>query len=88
MKRTIKLENGFEATIDDAVMDDAEFVDLLADVEENPLRAGRILTWIYGKEGKKALYDHIRTKDGRVPVQAMNDAIEQTFNALGESEKN
>lgn len=88
MKRTIKLESGFEATIDDAVMDDAEFVDLLADVEENPLRAGRILEWIYGKEGKKALYDHIRAKDGRVPVKAMNDAIEQTFNALGESEKN
>lgn len=88
MKRTIKLENGFEYTIDDSVMDDAEFVDLLADVEENPLRAGRILKWIYGDEGKKALYNHIRTKDGRVPVQAMNDAIEQTFNALGDSEKN
>ena len=69
MKRTIKLENGFEYTIDDSVMDDAEFVDLLADVEENPLRAGRILKWIYGDEGKKPCTTTSEPKMGGCPYR-------------------
>ena len=88
MKKKIELENGFKCTIEDSVLDDMEFVDLLAELEDNPLKIGKVAEMLFGKEQKKKLYDHLRTKDGRVPVTAMNDAIEQAFNALGDESKN
>lgn len=88
MDKKIKLENGFECTINTDVLDDMEFVDLLADTEDDPLKIGRVALMLLGKEQKKNLYDHLRTDDGRVPVTSMNDAIEQIFNALGDDAKN
>ena len=86
MKR-IELENGFTCTIDESALDDMEFVDLLADCEENPHHIGRLVEKLFGKDNKKALYDHLR-KDGRVPISSVNEAVEQAFNALGEEAKN
>lgn len=88
MEKKIKLENGFECTINTDVLDDMEFVDLLADTEDDPLKIGRVALMLLGKEQKKDLYDHLRTEDGRVPVTSMNDAIEKIFNALGDEAKN
>lgn len=88
MDKKIKLENGFECTINTDVLDDMEFVDLLADTEDDPLKIGRVALMLLGKEQKKNLYDHLRTEDGRVPVTSMNDAIEKIFNALGDGAKN
>lgn len=88
MDKKIKLENGFECTINTDVLDDMEFVDLLADTEDDPLKIGRVALMLLGKEQKKNLYDHLRTEDGRVPVTSMNDAIEKIFNALGDEAKN
>lgn len=88
MEKKIKLENGFECTINTDVLDDMEFVDLLADTEDDPLKIGRVALMLLGKEQKKNLYDHLRTDDGRVPVTSMNDAIEKIFNALGDDAKN
>lgn len=88
MDKKIKLENGFVCTINTDVLDDMEFVDLLADTEDDPLKIGRVALMLLGKEQKKNLYDHLRTEDGRVPVTSMNDAIEKIFNALGDEAKN
>ena len=88
MDKKIKLENGFECTINTDVLDDMEFVDLVADTEDDPLKIGRVALMLLGKEQKKNLYDHLRTEDGRVPVTSMNDAIEKIFNALGDEAKN
>ena len=88
MDKKIKLENGFECTINTDVLDDMEFVDLLADTEDDPLKIGRVALMLLGKKQKKNLYDHLRTEDGRVPVTSMNDAIEKIFNALGDEAKN
>lgn len=88
MKRTIKLENGFTCTIDDVVLDDMELVDLIAESEENPLKISGVVSKIFGDSDKKALYDHLRTKDGRVPITDINTAIEQVFNAMGDESKN
>ena len=88
MDKKIKLENGFECTINTDVLDDMEFVDLLADTEDDPLKIGRVALMLLGKEQKKNLYDHLRSEDGRVPVTSMNDAIEKIFNALGDDAKN
>lgn len=87
MKR-ITLLDGFSCDINEETLDDMEFVDMLADCEDNPHHIGRLVERLFGKEQKKALYDHIRTKDGRVPISKVNEAVEAAFNALGEQEKN
>lgn len=87
MEKKIKLECGFECTIDDVVLDDIALVDLLADYENNPLLIGKVAKGVFGKN-TNALYEHVKTEDGRVPIQSITDAVEQAFNALGEEAKN
>ena len=39
-------------------------------------------------ENKKALYDYLRTEDGRVPVAEISKSIKEIFESFGESGKN
>lgn len=87
MKKKIELENGFKCSIDTDALDDMELVEMLADIEENPLLMGKVVKKVFGDE-KEKLYKFLKTKDGRVPIQKVSDAIEQAFNALGEDAKN
>ena len=87
MEKQIKLENGFELTIDDVVLDDMELVDLLGELEDDPMKIGKVVKKVLGDQ-KNALYDHVRTEDGRVPVSVLTDAITEIFEALGEEAKN
>ena len=87
MERTITLKNGFEATINDSALDDMELVDLLGELEDDPMKIGKVVSKVLGEQ-KKALYDHVRTDDGRVPVASLTDAITEIFEALGEDAKN
>lgn len=87
MKKKIELENGFKCSIDTNALDDMELVEMLADIEENPLLMGKVVKKVFGDE-KEKLYKFLKTKDGRVPIQKVSDAIEQAFNALGEDAKN
>jgi hypothetical protein len=34
-----------------------------------------------GKDQKKKLYDHVRTDDGRVPVEKLSTEIQEIFEA-------
>lgn len=88
MEKTIKLDSGFECTIDDTCLDDMRLVDALAEMESNPLLISKVVTMIMGDEGKKALYKHLEADDGRVPVQSVTDAITELFEALGAEAKN
>lgn len=70
---------GFEFEIAEEVLDDMELVDYVAGVEENPLLLPKLCTKLLGEEQKKMLYDFYRTKDGRVPIQEVSDAITEIF---------
>ena len=48
--KTITTKNGFVIDIDEEVFDDMEVVDLLAEVEENPLVTSKLLTKTLGKK--------------------------------------
>lgn len=58
---------GFEYTIADDNLDDMELLDALAAVDNgNILAASKVCTLLFGKEQKKALYDHVRDENGKV----------------------
>ncbi len=62
-------ESGFKYKISKEVLDDMEIIDLLDSIDEGEVQnITKAADKILGKEQRKALYDHIRTEDGRVPV--------------------
>lgn len=85
----IKLKNGFETDLADNIMDNMELVDALAEASDSdPLAVSKMCRLILGDEKRKALYDSIRQKDGRVPVAEVSEAIKEIFGAFGDKGKN
>ena len=86
--KKITLENGFNCKVDPAALDNMELVELLAVLEDDPLKMPAIINMVLGAEQKAALYDHIRDDAGRVPVEAVNEAMSDIFTKMGEDAKN
>ena len=64
-------------------------MDALAEMqEENPLQISAVCRLVLGKAQRKALYDHLRTEDGRVPADQVSAALNEIFLALGPDAKN
>ena len=81
--RTGVTASGFAWQLDDAVLNNMELVDALAEMqEENPLQISAVCRLVLGKAQRKALYDHLRTEDGRVPASAVESAIMELFQSI------
>lgn len=83
-----KTSTGFQFEVEDSVLDNMELVDLLAENSENPLTISKIIKLVLGDAQRKKLYDNLRTEDGRVPMEAVAQAIAEIFLAFGEQGKN
>ena len=79
-----KTSTGFEFDIEDERLDDMELVDIMAEIDENPLLMPKLCKMLLGDEQKKRLYDHLRSEDGRVPIEATTTAIQEIFNSPGD----
>ncbi len=83
------LKNGFEFEVDEKVLDDMEYIDLLAEADDgNPLLFSKATLILLGKDQRKRLYDSIRTEDGRVPPEVFSEVFYELIEALGEEGKN
>lgn len=80
--------SGFKFKIDEVDLNDMEFIELMAEAEENPLKYPKMVERMLGKEQKQKLYDHVRTKEGRVPPDAIANVVEEIFILAGEDAKN
>ena len=85
---TGKTASGFAFSVEEKALDDMELVEALAEVEQTPTALPKVLRLLLGEEQKRALYDFLRQKDGRVPVQAVTDAVLDIFHAGGPQAKN
>ena len=80
---------GFVCELPENVMDNMELLDVMADeTMEMVFRASAAVKMILGTEQRKKLYDHLRTDDGRVPVAAVNEALEDILQSFGKHGKN
>ena len=79
-----KTSTGFEFDIEDERLDDMELVDIMAEIDENPLLMPKLCKMLLGDEQKKRLYDHLRNEEGRVPMEATTNAIQEIFNSPGD----
>lgn len=81
-----KTRTGFEYHIEDTAPDNMELIDAIADSGDDPTQISKIIKLLLGKEQRDKLYEHLRTEDGRVPLEATMSEIQDMFN--GENEKN
>lgn len=80
---TAKTESGFSIELEESTLDNMEVLDALSDLDEgNPLAMSRLVVKLLGKDGKKRLYDHLRTEDGRVPASAVESVIMELFQSI------
>jgi len=80
---------GFVCELPENVMDNMELLDVMADDSiDAGFRASDAVKMILGVEQRKKLYDHLRADDGRVPVAAVNEALEDILKSFGENGKN
>ena len=88
--KQITLENGFVISVDENVIDNMELVDALAEMkdDDDSLGISKVARLILGKKQRKALYDAVRTEDGRVPLNEISHAIEELFAAFDDQGKN
>lgn len=82
--KEIKIECGFACELQENVLDNMELLERLVEVEEgHPAALIPALDMILGQEQRNALYDHLRTEDGRVPVKDTTRALAQIIKAAG-----
>jgi len=84
----ITTKSGFEFDLDENRLNDMETFDCIVALSDgDTTMVPRILTRLLSKEAKKALYDHVRLEDGRVPIDAVSAELSAIFEAMGKTEK-
>lgn len=84
MIKTIKTASGFEAEVDDIVIDDLAFLDLICDLDEGDTRAyRRLINKLLAEKDRERLYDHVSTEDGRIPLSAINTELTEIIKGIG-----
>ena len=80
-------DSGFAFSIDENALNDMELLDELVEVDKgNALAISGVCSRILGPQ-KAALYDHLRGEDGRVPMDAVTQAVAEIFKACKEGKK-
>lgn len=77
-------KSGFNFAINPEMLENYELIEILADIDENPLLFPKLLNMLLGKEQKERLIEHIRTKSGIVPIESLKDEIGEIFLTSGE----
>lgn len=75
---------GFKFSIDPDAIKDMEFIELAAAADENGLMLPKMLVKLLGEKQKKALYDHVRNKKGRVMADDVSNEVTEMFDAIKE----
>lgn len=83
-----KTQTGFEYELSESIGNDYEVVELLSELEENPLILTKLVSKILGKEQAKRLKNHVRDDNGTVPTDKMTQEIVDIFQNSGEEPKN
>lgn len=79
MKGTTK--SGFEFEIQPEKLNDYELLELIAEVDGNPLLLPKLVNRLLGEDQKKKLLDHVRTEDGRAPIEKVSAEVTDIFTA-------
>lgn len=83
-----KTKSGFKYSVDKATLNDAEFLEAFCKVRKGDnMEIFNMIETVLGKEQKASLYEHVRDKDGRVPLDVLTNEVSEILAALGENEE-
>lgn len=75
-----KTKSGFKYKISDGAMNDMELLDILTAIDGGEIQMmTQAADKLLGQEQRKSLYDHIRTDEGRVPIDRFEEEIGEIF---------
>ncbi|MBO1909729.1 hypothetical protein [Sporosarcina sp. 6E9] len=82
---TGETSSGFKYEIPEENLNNYELVEVLGELEENPLLISKTVTLLLGKEQREKLKDHLRTEGGTVPTDKISEEIMEIFNSQRET---
>ena len=74
-----KTTSGFEYEITIARLENYELIEVLSEVDENPLLLPKTVNLLLGKEQTNKLKDHLRDEEGFVSSEKISNAIMEIF---------
>lgn len=78
-------ESGFEFAVEDDILDDYDFLELLCRIDEGDTSLTiKMVDRLLGEEQKERLKDHIWIKIGRVSAKALLSEVMEIFTAIKE----
>lgn len=80
-----KTSTGFAYSINENALNNFELLDLFAGVDENPLLLPKAIEMLLGKDGKEALYNHVRLEDGTVPADKISNELLEIISGSAET---
>lgn len=83
MIKEITTKSGFKTSLDPKVLDNMELVDALSQANDDGISIVKVANMLLGTDDKRRLYDHLRTDDGRVPMEPFMAEIEEILNSIG-----
>lgn len=89
--KDVTTTTGFKIEVDEDNFDNMEFVELLAQAEDETkelMIAPKAIEMTLGKEGKKALYNHVRDEKGRPRASKAIEEFREIISLVGDGGKN
>lgn len=78
---------GFQFIVDEEARDDMELLEKLSEMSKGDMTAmPAVLVSLLGEDQKKALYDHCRSKSGRVLATKVMSELEGIFKNIRDGE--
>ena len=74
-----KTSSGFVFEIDEHTLDSMELLDAIVAIDENLGNISKVVKMLLPKAQRKALYDHLRTEHGNVPIMAVANEVAEIF---------
>jgi len=74
-----KTQSGFAYEIDEKRLNNYELLEVIGELEENPMVISKMVVMLLGKEQTVKLKDHLRDEEGFVLMDKMNEEITEIF---------
>lgn len=84
---TGKTKTGFEYEIDKKILNDYELLEEIDNIGKNPVIIIRLLKRLLKEEQLEKLKEHIRNKEGIVPIDKMEKELIDIFDGINEIKK-
>ncbi|WP_348920124.1 hypothetical protein [Enterococcus rotai] len=80
-----KTKTGFAFKIKQERLNNYELLEVIGELDDNPLVLSKVVNLLLGKEQTQKLKDHLRTDDGIVPADKLSEEITEIFQSQSQT---